>query len=177
MANYLATDTDLTAVANAIRTKGGTSASLSFPSGFVTAIGNIPGGAMPSGIAEIKAGEYNAETVQTTTVSISHGCSGTPDIIIVWSNYKTVFTPTSKPVNGTFAGGAYNGPNGNKYYVYVGVSYEGTDDAATGYVAGLASTDYGQIQNVGSTTFDIKCTANRRMGPNMTYKWIAIRLS
>lgn len=37
-------DTDLTSVANAIRTKGGTSASLAFPSEFVTAIGNIPTG-------------------------------------------------------------------------------------------------------------------------------------
>lgn len=44
MANYLTTDTDLTAVADAIRTKGGTSASLAFPAGFVSAIGNIPSG-------------------------------------------------------------------------------------------------------------------------------------
>ena len=44
MANYIATDTDLTAVANAIRTKGGTSESLEFPSEFVTAIENIPTG-------------------------------------------------------------------------------------------------------------------------------------
>ena len=44
MANYLATDTDLTSVANAIRTKGGTSAQLAFPSGFVSAIAAIPTG-------------------------------------------------------------------------------------------------------------------------------------
>ena len=37
-------DSDLTAVANAIRTKGSTSASLEFPEGFVSAIGNISGG-------------------------------------------------------------------------------------------------------------------------------------
>ena len=35
---------DLTSVANAIRTKGGTSASLDFPADFVTAIGAIPTG-------------------------------------------------------------------------------------------------------------------------------------
>lgn len=35
-------DSDLTSVANAIRTKGGTSAQLSFPAGFVQAIGDIP---------------------------------------------------------------------------------------------------------------------------------------
>ena len=37
-------DSDLTSVANAIRTKGGTAASLAFPSGFVTAIDAIPTG-------------------------------------------------------------------------------------------------------------------------------------
>lgn len=37
-------DSDLTSVANAIRTKGGTSASLAFPADFVSAIGAIPSG-------------------------------------------------------------------------------------------------------------------------------------
>lgn len=37
-------DTDLTSVANAIRTKGGTSASLAFPAGFVSAVEAIPTG-------------------------------------------------------------------------------------------------------------------------------------
>lgn len=44
MANYIASDTDLTAVANAIRTKGGTAAALAFPSGFVSAVQAIPSG-------------------------------------------------------------------------------------------------------------------------------------
>ena len=44
MANYIVTDTDMTAVADAIRTKGGTQGTLIFPTGFVTAIGNISGG-------------------------------------------------------------------------------------------------------------------------------------
>lgn len=42
--DYKVTDTELTSVANAIRTKGGTSAQLTFPNDFVTAIGNISGG-------------------------------------------------------------------------------------------------------------------------------------
>lgn len=37
-------NTDLTSVANAIRTKGGTSGQLAFPAGFVQAIGDISGG-------------------------------------------------------------------------------------------------------------------------------------
>lgn len=41
---YLVTDQDLTAIADAIRTKGGTSAQLAFPAGFVSAIGDIQTG-------------------------------------------------------------------------------------------------------------------------------------
>lgn len=49
MSNYIASSTDLTSVANAIRTKGGTSAQLAFPAGFVSAIEAIPtgGGSTP----------------------------------------------------------------------------------------------------------------------------------
>lgn len=44
MSDYLTTDTDLTTVADAIRTKGGTSALLEWPSGFAQAIADIPSG-------------------------------------------------------------------------------------------------------------------------------------
>lgn len=44
MADYLTTDTELTSIANAIRTKGGTSAQLAYPAGFVSAINAIPTG-------------------------------------------------------------------------------------------------------------------------------------
>ena len=44
MAEYKVSGSDLTNVADAIRTKGGTSASLSFPDGFVSGIGAIPTG-------------------------------------------------------------------------------------------------------------------------------------
>ena len=48
MANYLVTDTELTSIANAIRTKGGTNSNLTFPTGFVNAIGAIStGGGSP----------------------------------------------------------------------------------------------------------------------------------
>ena len=46
-------DTDLTSVANAIRTKGGTSASLAFPAGFVSAVEAI----------ETGGGGYSADTI------------------------------------------------------------------------------------------------------------------
>ena len=44
MADYIVKDTELTSVANAIRTVGGTNSLLSFPNGFVSAVNNISGG-------------------------------------------------------------------------------------------------------------------------------------
>lgn len=73
-------DADLTSVANAIRTKGGTSASLAFPAGFVSAVQAIPTGSTPTGTKQISitqngtvtedvSGYANAEI--TTSVSAS----------------------------------------------------------------------------------------------------------
>lgn len=45
MTDYLTNDTDLTAVADAIRDKGGTTAALTWPTGYVDAISAISGGA------------------------------------------------------------------------------------------------------------------------------------
>lgn len=63
MAKYKVSDTELTAVANAIRTKGGTSDALSFPDGFVEAIGNISGGGSTLITKSItENGTYNASS-------------------------------------------------------------------------------------------------------------------
>ena len=53
-------DADLTSVANAIRTKGGTSGQLAFPSGFVSAIGDIPTG---GGSTTLKMGVLRPDAV------------------------------------------------------------------------------------------------------------------
>ena len=73
---YVVTDTSLTSVADAIRTKGGTSSSLEFPTEFVSAIENLPTGGGGSskniqtyiGTDEIISSSYT-ETDLTITVS------------------------------------------------------------------------------------------------------------
>lgn len=55
-------DADLGSVANAIRTKGGTSGAMSFPSGFISAINAIPTGVVPTGT------KYETITSNGTTV-------------------------------------------------------------------------------------------------------------
>ena len=63
-----ALDSGLTSIANAIRTKGGTSASLTFPQGFVDAIGEISGGGgdnLPTVISGGTLGDYVDNTSTT----------------------------------------------------------------------------------------------------------------
>lgn len=82
MANYLTTDTDLTAVANAIRTKGGTSASLAFPAEFVSAIGAISGGG--GEMTLLASGNYVLSSdLGTKNMVIPVSVSGTPMMILV----------------------------------------------------------------------------------------------
>lgn len=78
-------DADLTSVANAIRTKGGTSAQLAFPAGFVSAIGSIPSGPTPTGTKQISITQNGTTTEDVTnyasaeiTVNVSGG--GGPDL-------------------------------------------------------------------------------------------------
>lgn len=47
MSSYVVTDTELSSVADAIRSKGGTGAQLAFPGDFVTAIGALSGESSP----------------------------------------------------------------------------------------------------------------------------------
>ena len=78
MTDYITTDTDLTSVANAIRTKGGTSAALEWPSGFSSAIAAIPssGGITPTGTISIDAnGTYDVTNYASADVSVSGGSS------------------------------------------------------------------------------------------------------
>ena len=75
---YLVSGTDLTSVANAIRTAGGTSAQLSFPTGFVTAIGNLSGG---GGASNIVTGTFTGQSTDkgnAKNISLSYTGSGYP---------------------------------------------------------------------------------------------------
>ena len=66
--DYLVTDTELTSIADAIRTKGGTSAQLSFPAEFVAAIAAIPtgGGGLSASDAVLIVRAPTSATVSAT---------------------------------------------------------------------------------------------------------------
>lgn len=73
-------DTDLASVASAIRTKGGTSAQLAFPNGFISAIESISGGGTASLISKnitangtYSAEDDNADGYSDVTVNVQSG--------------------------------------------------------------------------------------------------------
>lgn len=77
MAEYLTNTADLTAVADAIRAKGGTAAQLVYPAGFVSAIQTIQTGVTPQLIVTTSAGATVTATKGSKTVSGTAGTDGT----------------------------------------------------------------------------------------------------
>lgn len=64
-------EADLTSIANAIRSKGGTSASLAFPAGFVNAISAIKTGITPTGTKTItENGTHDVTNYATAQVNV-----------------------------------------------------------------------------------------------------------
>ena len=82
MAEYLTNTTDLTKVASAIREKGGTSDSLAYPDGFVTAIQAIQTGAPLQIVVTTSAGATVTATKGSKTVSETADASGNCTLIV-----------------------------------------------------------------------------------------------
>ena len=88
MSKYVVDGTSLSAVADAIRTKGETSASLPFPTGFVNAINAIDtGGGGSGGSANVEAGSFvlQSDTV-ANTYAIAHSLGEIPDFVAVMAS-------------------------------------------------------------------------------------------
>ena len=98
MAEYLTNTTDLTKVASAIREKGGTSDSLVYPDGFVTAIQDIQTGKELQIIVTVKSGATVTATKGSLSVS-GTSVNGTCTLIVpeagTWSVSATLGGQTS----------------------------------------------------------------------------------
>ena len=103
MANYLTTDTELTNIANAIRNKNGTTATLQWPSDYITAIEDIEtGGGQPFACINVT---YPAGSICTAT-------NGTTTLTAANTSGQVVFgipEPTSSPETWTIS--CTNGTN------------------------------------------------------------------
>lgn len=140
--------------------------------------GIADGSDLPQQIAEIKAGSWTQESDSGVDLTFNHGCAGTPDIIIVQTDFRTRYTPSSKPSNTTIVAEYYNGLMGVKMYATVSSTYTGESNPDNSPVAARTPvTDDGYITMVDATSVTINAAANRRIGGGLTYTWFAIRLA
>lgn len=99
---YLTNNTDLKKVADAIREKGGTSAALQYPDGFVAAIGEITTGIELSLIVSVTSGSVVTATKGATVIS-GTAVNGSCTLIVpeagVWSVKATRNGQTSNTVS------------------------------------------------------------------------------
>ena len=104
MAEYLTTDTELDAIADAINAKGGTSGQLVYPSGFVSAIQAIPTGTTPTGTINISAnGTYDVTNYASAAVAIPEYAGAHHSVIAGY----TVTISLTNPRNPSHFGSAY----------------------------------------------------------------------
>lgn len=102
MAEYLTNTSDLTKVASAIREKGGTSDSLAYPDGFVTAIQAIQTGTELQIIVTVKSGATVTATKGSLSVSgtsVNGTCTLTVPEAGTWSVSATLGGQTSDTKN------------------------------------------------------------------------------
>ena len=97
--DYLTNDTDIKKVADAIRAKGGTSAPLAYPSGFVSAIQAIQTGITPKLVVTTSAGAAVTATNGSKTISGTSDSTGVCTLIVpeagTWSVSATLDGKTS----------------------------------------------------------------------------------
>jgi len=148
-------DSDLTSVANAIRTKGGTSAQLAFPADFITAINAISGGGMPDS-GSITCGSFTANWA-LVTVGSGNGITSTQGLLNYlrtavgltssFSSLMFFYSCTALPAspvtnfvsgrNATYVSGsstqAYRYKNGSYTSVQISSSYDASIPVGTQY--------------------------------------------
>ncbi len=98
MSQYTVQSQSLTSVANAIRTKTSSNATLEFPNGFVTAIGNISSGES-SGTYQAKIGIMPTESSQTITPDSGYDALSSVQINAISSSYVGSNVPTQAAQN------------------------------------------------------------------------------
>lgn len=135
----------------------------------------IGGEGLPEGIGEIKMGSWTQASNSGSDYSFAHGCTMTPDIVIIYSDFRTYYTETVKPSTTTLVGWHWNGIT-NKGCCAVSNSYTGTLNPSTNMANSLLSNDDGYISAVDATNVTINCASNRVLGAGLTYTWIAIVL-
>ena len=192
-------DADLTSVANAIRSKGGTSGQLAFPAGFVSAVGAIPTGGGASGETVIASGTFAGNNNYYITVPVGTKMPQTDFIFQFWADGEEDFPYDT---NHKFAAGALlalknfviydlssTGSKSADGQISVNVDNSGTvttvamrpifftyqtvRNAAIGTTAaGTQITNLKDVRNADSFSVSLNVgNSVYRFPPNITYNW------
>ena len=189
MAKYVTTDTSITSIANAIRTKGGTSEALTYPNGFVNAINNIPSGG--GGGLTYETGTYTpASDTTSATISFSDTHTSPPFFYMIIDCSSTALETEWSAISDIYCNIAQafadvTSYNGSNIYGYVLRIYSGNSAPIGGNPVSntvklnTAYNDTSSSTSVESqywsTNTGIKAEANTRsLKAGRTYKWIAV---
>ena len=174
-----ALNTNLTSIANAIRSKGGTSAALAFPAGFVNAISAVEVG------GKVTMEEYDITIA--SDLGQPTGANSMPNILtgnaFVKAHYaddgfaamlvpKTPISAGTNIMHGAFHGNFNIGASGIVRYGFI---YQSTSTSALGYVnvnTKISGTGYNISLRAQSTGNLILYCANNRTVKAGTYRLI-----
>lgn len=186
--DYLVTDTELTDIADAIRAKGGTSAQLSFPNGYTTAIAAIPTGINPSGTINITSAG-TTDVTNYAIASVAAGTEGTPTATKgAVNNHAIAVTPSVTNSAGYIAGGTKTGTAvsvaasevvSGTYTVTGSGTKDVTNYASASIASGSASTPATtvtanptiSVSNGGLITASVSTT--KSVTPSVSAGWVA----
>lgn len=180
MANYVTSDSSLTTIANAIRTKGGTSAQLAFPDGFAAAIAAIPSGVASwtkvGGTTEFTTSQTSTTGTTATTIQCGTGIVDKAKIIYVRVRDK------AGPRAGYFVGSDAFFINTNKanastsnFATPAVVAHRYTTSSTWAIYAGQYGVYGYSISNAGELVIRKRYSSNYSLTVNGTYRadvWI-----
>ena len=186
--DYLVTDTELSDIADAIRAKGGTSAQLSFPNGYTTAIAAIPTGINPSGTINITSAG-TTDVTNYAIASVAAGTEGTPTATKgAVNNHAIAVTPSVTNSAGYITGGTKTGTAvsvaasevvSGTYTVTGSGTKDVTNYASASIASGSASTPATtvtanptiSVSNGGLITASVSTT--KSVTPSVSAGWVA----
>lgn len=182
MANYIVSDTEMTATAAAVRQKGGTSALIPWQAGtgFADAVGAIPtsggGGAeLPSIISALAGGSFTlSESARCNTQQIQHGMAAVPKGFFIWSDDAFTETGTGDTTlyfeSGYFSNIDTRNTSG-ACAGYYACQYYRQSDMRVGLNNGVRTS--AQISGFVNATRICMNSSNESFLAGKTYKWIA----
>lgn len=160
LVNATSLDAGLTDIADAIRAKGGTSADLAFPGGFVSAVEAIPTGG-GSGAVLVASGTFVGDSVNgRQTISVGNKMPITDFFVQIKAQNDSVFTRAGYRIAAVTAiftkeFGYFSYANtGDAVYTHSFHIYDKNDDTETLKNAGLNQRDGVMISNGNVTEYN-----------------------